>query len=459
MNSIMRELVDFIVETQYEDLPQMVAQESKRVLLDSVGVAIAGLAIDKGKYAVELARRLGGPPESTIVGIGDKVSCTNASFANGELINALDMDALLIPSHVAPYVIPASLALAESVGTSGKGLITANVLAHEISARLGRAMTSIGYATIYGLNLCVIGGVAGAGKILKLDKEKVAHALGLSCYMAPLPVSNRFFYALPPSAVKYAPAGSMAQAEIVAVLLAEMGYTGDTGVFDGEHGLWEFMPQGNWEPQRLTDKLGDRWTFLATHYKPYPCCRLMHSGLDGFIKIIEEHNLRPEDIEKVNVFANPDFDYPLFKNMEIKTPVDTQFSAVYPFAAVAYRVRIGPDWQDAQTINNPEIAEFMKKVSFLPHPEFTKVFSENPRTDLSLVEVVAKGQTFKQETMFAKGTHSPREFRMTDEELVEKFKSNVSRVLPESKIDRAVESLLGLEKVENVAEIMRLVTI
>jgi len=123
----------------------------------------------------------------------------------------------------------------------------------------------------------------------------------------------------------------------------------------------------------------------------------------------------------VNVFANPGFALPVFRNVESRTPEDAQFSAVYPFAAAAYRVRIGPDWQDAQTINNPEIAGFMRKVSFLPHPEFSKVFSENPRTDLSLVEVVAKGQTFKKETMFAKGTHSPQEFRMTDEELAEKF--------------------------------------
>mgnify|MGYP001153170424 CR=1 FL=1 len=442
---IMQKLVDFIVDIRHEDLPPLVVQESKRVLLDSIGVAIAGLAIDKGKYAVELARRLGGPAESTIVGVGDKVSCTSAAFANGELINALDMDALLIPSHVSPYVIPATLALAESAGASGKDLIIANVLAHELSARLGRAITSVGYATLYGLNLCVIGGAAGAGKVVKLDKEKMAHALGLACYMAPSPVSMRFSYALPPSMVKYAPAGSMAQAEILAVLLAEMGYTGDKGVFDGEHGFWEFMPQAQWDPQRLSDKLGDRWSFLATHYKPYPCCRLMHSGLDGFIKIIEENNLHPEDIEQVKVFSNPGFDFPVFRNREITTSIGAQFSTAYPFAAAAYRVGLG-NWQDTQTINDPKIIEFMGKVNFAPHPEFEAKFRENPRTDLSLVEVVAKGQTFRQETMFAKGTHSPPQFRLSDDELVAKFRSNTSRALPQGKVDKAVESLLHLDR-------------
>ena len=458
-DGVMQNLVDFVVETGYEDLPEAVVHESKRVLLDSIGVAIAGLATDKGKYAVELARRFGGSPEAIILGIGDRVSCNSAAFANGELINALDMDALLVPSHISPCVIPALLALAEINSASGRDLLVANVLAHEISTRFGRALTSIGYATLYGLNLSVVGGTAGAAKVSKLDKEKMTHALSLACYMAPsLIPMMRFPYAAPPSMAKYVPAGLVAQTEIIAVLLAEMGYIGDREIFDGEHAFWEAMHQAQWDPQRLTDSLGERWSFLATHYKPYPCCRLMHSGLDGFIKIIEDNNLCAEDIEQVNVFLNPDSDSPVWTNRQIQSCIDAQFSIAYVFAAAAHRVRIGADWQDAQTISNPKIVEFMDKVSFYPHPEFKSVFLENPRTDLSLVEVAAKGQLFRQETTFAKGTHSPLEFRMTDEELENKFKSNTSRNLPRNKINQAIKYLFELDNKENVVELMELVT-
>ena len=116
MDSLSQDIAKFIVETRFEDLPEDVVHEAKRSFLDAIGCAIAGIATEKGKISVALARRLGGPPESSIIGIGDKVSCCNAAFANGELINALDYDAL---PHVQPFVIPPALAAAESVGASG----------------------------------------------------------------------------------------------------------------------------------------------------------------------------------------------------------------------------------------------------------------------------------------------------------------------------------------------------
>jgi len=122
MEGVTQQLVDFVQDLQFKHLPEEVVHETKRILLDSLGCALAGVATDKGRLSIQLARRLGEKPESTIIGIGDKVPTTSAAFANGELINALDMDIVLIPGagHVSPFVIPASLAIAESTKASGK---------------------------------------------------------------------------------------------------------------------------------------------------------------------------------------------------------------------------------------------------------------------------------------------------------------------------------------------------
>ena len=142
MISLSQELARFVVEAKFEDLPAAVVHEAKRTLLDSIGCALAGIATDKGKIAISLARKLGGPPDSSIIGIGDKVSWCSAAFANGELINALDYDTILLPpGHVSPYVIPAPMAIAESINASGKDLILAIVLGHEIPPRISNAMT------------------------------------------------------------------------------------------------------------------------------------------------------------------------------------------------------------------------------------------------------------------------------------------------------------------------------
>jgi len=102
---VTEDIAEFAARIHYEDLPQYVTQETKRLLLDTMGCAIGGVRTQKGKTSIHLARALGGPAEATILGTGDKVSGASSAFAAGELINALDYEALLSPpDHATPYV-------------------------------------------------------------------------------------------------------------------------------------------------------------------------------------------------------------------------------------------------------------------------------------------------------------------------------------------------------------------
>ena len=276
MNSLSQELASFVIETKFDDLPEAVVRETKRTLLDSIGCAIAGIAVDKGKISIMLARRLGGPRESSILGTGDKVSCSNAAFANAELINALDYDTVLVPGgHVSPYVIPAPLALAESMKASGEDVILATALGHEVSARLSRGLASSlrigqkepdGKSTqpappVYGMGHCIFGGVAGISKILKLDHKTVTYALGIAGHICPVPTSRKHVEGVSSPMTKYGSAGWVSAAEVTAALLAEMGYTGDTTVFDGDYGFWRFYGAERWKPDAVMDEIGETWLF------------------------------------------------------------------------------------------------------------------------------------------------------------------------------------------------------
>jgi 2-methylcitrate dehydratase PrpD len=79
MNNVSPELealAEFIIKTKWEDLPEKAIHDTKFLLLDSIGDALAALTTDQGKMTLALARRLGGPPESSIIGTTDKVSCS-----------------------------------------------------------------------------------------------------------------------------------------------------------------------------------------------------------------------------------------------------------------------------------------------------------------------------------------------------------------------------------------------
>jgi len=466
MNNISQELARLAVETKYEELPAPVVHEVKRILLDSIGCALAAMTTDKGKISAGLARRLGGPPEATIIGTANKVSCCNAALANGELIMAMDYDPLIIPgAHVPPYVIPAALAIAESVEASGKDLILATVLAHEIAARVASALPSfyrfegpegqsVRWAQRYGFAHCNFGAAAGAGKLLKLDQDKMLNALGIAGHLCQVPTHLKYSFSAHRPMTKYGVPGWQSTGAVIAALLAEMGYMGDTTVFDTEFGFWKFSGFDEWEPDRITEGIGKIWHFDKVWYKRYPCCLMLQHVLDCFVAIIDQNNLMPEDIESVKAFCHPTVEMPCFVNNELVNIVDAQFGVAYVFAAVANRIRIGVEWQDLDTMTNPKILEFMEKVSFQGHPEYGKQHLNDPSTDLSKVEVIAKGKTFTEESLYRRGTPGT-DSQVTDGELVEKFSHNASRMLTQDKIRGAVKIILEMEKVENILELMK----
>ena len=125
MGTITQELADFAVKAKFEDLPSSIVEETKKLLMEFIGVGLAALSTDKGKLAAALGRRLGGPPESSIIGLGDRVSASSAALVNGELMITLDYCDNMSFGHDGLFVIPPAMAIAESIGASGKDLILA----------------------------------------------------------------------------------------------------------------------------------------------------------------------------------------------------------------------------------------------------------------------------------------------------------------------------------------------
>ena len=287
MGKITEKLTNFVYRTQFSDLPKDVVRETKHVLLDSIGCAINALSSDNGRISVELAKRLGGLPESSIIGTGDKVSCANAAFANGQLINSMDYDAICA-GHDSPTVIAAALALAESVGASGKDLILAIALGHEVDTRIASAtgvreewwgfattiedgpdQGKIRFADTDGHARSTFGAAVAAGKILNLSQEQLANAIGIAGSICLPDTLAKWLEVTPHRMTKYGPAGWAAQAGVTSALLAEMDFTGDTTIFEGKRGYWRYTGRLEWNHERVLENLGTEWKQKIT-YKHYP---------------------------------------------------------------------------------------------------------------------------------------------------------------------------------------------
>jgi 2-methylcitrate dehydratase PrpD len=465
-NTLVGQLVDFATSVRYGQLPAEVIVECKRILLDSLGCAYAALSADKGKLAVQAGRRMGGAGEASVFGCGDRLSATSAAFVNGELISALDFEVFTSPpGHVAPYVLPALLAAAEVGQASGKQVIEAIAVAHEVSARIGASMShyrdvtpgkQISFPAVTGYSSTIFGGTLACALVRGVDRKVIVHALGLAGHMAPAQTMTKWLHTLPASDSKYLMAGWMAQAELQALLLATTGYRGDVEVLEGEYGFSRYMGVQKWTPDALTDGLGTIWRFpQLTVYKPYPTCRISHTILDCIGALLDEHELQPNEIESIIAYCDPHAAVlPMFKNTTIATPGDAAMNVPYAVSMVVHGVKNGPEWHDDTTIQNDAFLAFMNKVKVLPHPHFEEALAIDPRSRIGSVEIRARGKSFNAERRYRQGSPATHETRMTDSQLIEKFKHCASRVRAES-AERIASTIFRLEDVDNIAELAR----
>jgi 2-methylcitrate dehydratase PrpD len=463
--TIVQQLADFTVDCRYEALPAEVADETKRLVLDSIGCALPASNEPKGRIGIKIARQIGSGDEATILGTGTRASIHAAAFANGELINALDYDAILPPGHVSPYVIPGAMAVAESVRASGADFVAAMALAHEMSYRFGKAMDylrdtkdgQMNTPQVYGYASTLFGATAAVMRVKGLNADLIANGLGIAGCIAPVNSHMAWVRHAPATTIKYTVAGVMAQSALNAAAMAEFGHRGDIQVLDDPiYGFPAMIGTKRWEPDPITEGLGDSWRYIReSSYKPYPHCRVLHSVFDVLSDVLEKNDIEPHEIENIRVFGEAFVELPIWLNNTIEHVQDAQFSLKHGIALAAQRVPPGRAWQDPSLVFSDRVMSMMDKVTHQPHPDYIAFLKEHPSSRPARVEVSARGLTFTGETRFPKGSPSPDPSSyMTTDEIVAKFRGNADGVLSSAVTDDVIDSFLNLEKAKDFSAVM-----
>ena len=472
MTTLIQTLAEFATQTQYADLPASVAEESRRLLLDSIGCAIGGLSHSRGTIAVDYARLQGpGAPgsQARVLGTALRTSINAASFANAELITTLDYDAILPPGHVTPYVLPGALAFAEAGAVSGRQLLCAIAVAHEMSHRIGKAQDylrdvkdgKISPPPVHGYSSTVFGATAAIGMVKGHSVQTVAHAMGIAGSMAP--VNSQWSFSVHPSfaSVKYHVAGQLANTATHAAMLAELGHTGDLDLLDDPDCGWRRMINtSRWDIQRITPALGREWWFPNEQsYKPYPHCRILHAPLDALAEVLETHQIQVQEIEQIRAWVEGFVMQPLWLNKTIEHVTQAQFSMAHGLSVGAHRIPVGKRWQSPEVVFDPSVLALMEKIHFEVHPDYENQLGGNAASRPARIEVQARGQRFTAERRYPKGSPSPdASTRLSNEALVAKFAGNAEGVLEPRAIDAAASLVWSLDSAQDLAELMRLVT-
>ncbi len=176
------------------------------------------------------------------------------------------------------------VALAEQRGLSGADVLHAFILGAEVECRIGNAVSPGHYARGWHItSTCgVFGSAAACAKLLGLDAERTAHALGIAASQSAGTVENL------PSGAKNVSVGNAARQGMFAALLAEQGYTSAPAAIEGALG-WARAMGDVPDVAEIIGDLGRRWEMLANTYKPYPCGIVMHSVIDACLDMRQQH--------------------------------------------------------------------------------------------------------------------------------------------------------------------------
>lgn len=291
----LRELGRFAAELTWESLPSQVQDRALLMLVDTLGVTLAGAATDE----LRALRHAWGPTSgtATVLGAVRTAAPDTAAWLNGAAACALELDEgnKHAQGHPAAHVLFAALAAAEGDDTpvAGAELLAAVVAGYEVAARFGRATQRRTDLHTHG-HWGAAGAGAAAARLRGLPAEGVASAMD---------AATGLVYATPWDVVL---AGSFvrnlwaAGANVSGLIGARLAAAGLAGV-EGTPARTLGQVVGGLDPAQLTDGLGRRWEVTGGYVKQHAACSYTHPAADAVLSLRRDHGFDAGEVVGVSV--------------------------------------------------------------------------------------------------------------------------------------------------------------
>jgi MmgE/PrpD N-terminal domain len=418
------------------------------MLLDCLGCAVAGGQTSSGRAALAFAR-YGAEPQARTID-GKRVTVERAAFANTICCNALDHEPVGPEGHVGAVAIPTALAVAEWIDAPGDALLRAIVAALDVSGRIGAAwrrpsaVIAQGTPPVRGAPHAVFAAAVPTAYLLGLDRETVRNALGVAGYSAHVPTLRKAMSAREPPMTKYDHLGGMAQGGIDAVRLAQLGFTGDVGVFEGPIGMWRFSGAlgCDWT---LLETFGGDFMIAPTFFKSFPCILYENPVLLALVAIVEREHLAPDAIERI--ILRPSRAVESQHGDGRGGPMAQWMSLRHNAAHAICGTRPFPEWHDGT--QPPAIARLVDATTFeryVPADGEAKGNYWDGYSPCSVTVFARDGRRFDERIVYL--------LRMTETQLVEKFVANVAPVAGEKRARTVAALVLEIDRLPRAATLL-----
>ncbi len=451
----------FVEGITFDAIPSEAVHIATRCLLDGLGLFVAGSREHTVQLLVDDAAQTGGRPDALLLGRGNtKVPAPLAARVLGTAGHAHDWDDSQVstdPAHVYgllthPTIPPLSSALvmAQKLGRlDGKTFMLAFLTGFEVECKISEWMLPQHY--VKGMHssgtVGTFGAYAAAAKLLGLNGDKLRSGFGIAASFA-AGIRCNFGTMTKPLHV-----GRAAENGVIAALLAARGFTADPDALDGPWGFYA-VQGGGVSAEKTSQGFGKVWTIVepGVSIKPYPCGVLTHPTIDLMLKLVTEHDVKPDDIEAVKVYAGTNILNPIRYPIAVNH-LQAKFSLPAALAMIALARKAGKREFSDEFVGAAPMQAMQKRITTELDPEIEKMGFDKMRSRIVIRLKDGRGVEGWADERYRGGPENP----LSDAELEAKVGSCCDGVLDEPSQAALIEAAGSVARLQDVTPLMRII--
>lgn len=354
------ELAAFVADHPQDCLPREASEEISLLVMDLLGATAAGLNMPLSAAARAAAPALYGVGPAQIWYTDLKLSLAGAAMANAAAASALDIDDghRGAAGHAGAGVIPAALAVGQTLGSSDAQIFDAIALGYDVALRIATSRPTGTFETYSSGRWVGYGVAVAAGRLLGLDARQMANAMAIAGAEGPISFAT--------GSSKYQ--GSTVKEGIPPAVTA--GLTGAFRARAGATGPIDLLDrEDRFARATLTDGLGEEWWLHQCYLKPYACCRYMHAAVDAITEL--RHPGKPIISMRVETFPQG------LKLSNSRTPATLeagQYSYYFSCALAALKGSAALQPVDPAWLTDTAVLELAGRIELAAHKDFEASF-------------------------------------------------------------------------------------
>jgi 2-methylcitrate dehydratase PrpD len=227
--------------------------------------------------------------------------------------------------------------------------------------------------------------------------------------------------------------------------------TGFDAPLEGRAGFFASFARGQYDPQALTDDLGQRFEIENISFKPWPSCRGTHAAIEAALLCLRTRRIQARDIERVVIHGGRMLTMlaePLETKRQPATAIDAKFSLPFTVASALVHGRVGLQSFLPPELSDPEVLRLAARIE-------VRNDTPGPGAIGAVLELhLPGGTTIRNEVITPRGS---LENPMSLDDLKEKFgecAGHAARPMSSANTVRFMDTLMNLEQLQRIDELM-----